>query len=132
MPYSMRPSLTDLPSVLLSKMPQNPEVGTDRAFILFRFDRSDLNIQYHTDHMKLLELVLVRLMELPILLQPMTKRQNMRLARAVLSLAQNEQAVTEINPSPAQHVLAEEVHPQYITLHDKSPCSPHSFSSSKF
>jgi len=113
-------------------MPQNPEVGTGRAFILFHFDRSDLNIQYHTDYMKVLELVLVRLPELPILLQPVTKRQNMRLARAVLSLAQNEQAVTEINPSPAQHVLVEEVHPQYIALHDKSACSPHSFSSSKF
>ncbi len=71
-------------------MPQNPEVGTGRAFILFRLDRSDLNIQYHTDYMKLLELVLVRFVELPILLQPVTKRQNMRLARAVLSLAQNE------------------------------------------
>ncbi len=71
-------------------MPQNPEVGTGRAFILFRLDRSDLNIQYHTDYMKLLELVLVRFVELPILLQPVTKRQNMRFARAVLSLAQNE------------------------------------------
>jgi len=71
-------------------MPQNPEVGTGRAFILFRLDRSDLNSQYHTDYMKLLELVLVRFVELPILLQPVTKRQNMRFARAVLSLAQNE------------------------------------------